>query len=211
MTFPLSMLLGPLAKKAGLNVPSAYELWQNRQRGPVGSPAYYQQKNQELSNLGAPGYAQYNIKPTNTPFGIQNSDPAYWQMPYRDATQRHDQQWAAYDPNHQVQSTSGQTVNVPQALQPQAPGAVAKFLGAPGVPSSSGFDSRGDSSIYAGDAGRQEAIFQAASRPDRAVNTQGQGTTSFYQPGNEQVGTVNLQAKEGPDQPRESGGGKGGK
>lgn len=202
MVLPLSMLFGPLAKKAGMDIPTGAEIWQNRLRGPVGSPAYYAQQ-----NLERPEDKQIDIAPTNTPFGIQNSDPAYWQMPYRDATKRHEQQWGAPVDGLLVESPySGHTAEVPQALQPQEPGAFAKLIGAPGVPSSSGFDSRGDSSIYADNRGRKETIFQAAANPNQAVNVKEGNTTSFYQPGNEQVGTVNLTAKEGPDTNKGQGG-----
>ena len=202
MALPLSMLLGPLAKAGGLNVPSASELWQNRVRGPVGSPAYYAQQ-----NLERPEDKQIDIAPTNTPFGIQTSDPAYWQMPYRDPTKRSKQAWGAPVEGLLVESPyTGHTAEVPTALQPQEPNAVAKFLGAPGVPSGSGFDSRGDASKYADNRGRKETIFQAAANPNKAVNVKEGKTTSFYQPGNEQVGTVNLVAKEGPDTNKGQGG-----
>ena len=206
MTLPLSMLLGPLAKASGLKVPGVADLWNNRQRGPVGSPAYYAQQ-----NLERPEDKQIDIGNTNTPFGIQNSDPAYWQMPYRDATKRSKQDWAAPVDGLLVESPySGHTAEVPNALQPQAPGKFARLIGAPGVPSGSGFDSRGDSSIYADNRGRKETIFQAAANPNQAVNVREGNTTSFYQPGNEQVGSVNLTTKDEPaaDSGNEGQGGK---
>ena len=197
MPIPLSFLYGPLAKKAGL--PTAADLWANRSRGPVGSPAWQKQQ-----DAGAhPGFGEDLSFKTNTPFGIQNPDPGYWQLPYRDVRKRSKQDWAAPDPSFLFTNPiTGETAPVPVEIQPQEPGRVAKAIGAPGVPSSSGLDPRGDSSIYAGQGSRELAKFAAAQNPDKQSRTfgsedleTGQRTSSWYTPG-EGVSSTNLVAAE---------------
>lgn len=192
MAFPISMLLGPLAKQAGL--PTAGDLWANRSRGPIGSPAWQAQQ-----DAGAhPGFGEDLSFKTNTPWGIQNSDPGYWQLPYRDVRKRSKQDWAKPDPNFLfVNQATGEKTPVPVELQPQEPSKFAKAIGAPGVPSSSGFDPRGDSSIYAG-TDHREAVKQgvAASGGTKRVISHGDKGTSFYVPGNDQVGSTNLKSAE---------------